>query len=197
MGNLLVIDGGRSRCRAAVFTAGGTMSDYGEGPGLPPTSDPDAAAAAAAAAVALSGAPLVGVEAACAGLAGVLSSSSVASETARLLSGRLGVERVLVTGDVVTAHAGALGGQPGVVVVAGTGAVALALSGTGTVARADGCGHLLGDAGSGYWIGRAGLEAALRATDGRDGGSLNLARRAEAHLGPLRLLPARLAASPK
>lgn len=32
--------------------------------------------------------------------------------------------------------------------------------------RADGWGHLLGDCGSGAWIGRAGLEAAPRAYDG-------------------------------
>jgi N-acetylglucosamine kinase-like BadF-type ATPase len=51
-------------------------------------------------------------------------------------------------------------------VAAGTGAVAFALGATGT-ALVDGWGNLLGDAGSGYWIGRAGLDAALRAHDGR------------------------------
>ena len=48
----------------------------------------------------------------------------------------------------------------------GTGVVVLALSET-TVAKVDGWGYLLGDAGCGYWIGRAGLDAALRAFDGR------------------------------
>jgi N-acetylglucosamine kinase-like BadF-type ATPase len=40
----------------------------------------------------------------------------------------------------------------------------------------DGWGYLLGDAGGGSWIGRAGLQAALRAADGRPGGSELLRR---------------------
>ena len=39
--------------------------------------------------------------------------------------------------------------------------------GAKAVARVDGWGNLLGDAGSGYWIGRAALEAVMRAHDGR------------------------------
>jgi len=35
------------------------------------------------------------------------------------------------------------------------------------MARVDGWGNLIGDAGSAYWIGRAGLEAAMRSYDGR------------------------------
>ncbi|MDT3399162.1 ATPase, partial [Streptomyces sp. B1866] len=58
--------------------------------------------------------------------------------------------------------------------------------------RADGWGHLLGDCGGGAWIGRAGLEAALRAYDGRDGGSRPLLDRAEAVFGPAGELPGRL-----
>ncbi|HEX8929793.1 MAG TPA: BadF/BadG/BcrA/BcrD ATPase family protein, partial [Actinomycetota bacterium] len=56
----------------------------------------------------------------------------------------------------------------------------------------DGWGHLLGDCGGGAWIGRAGLEAALRAHDGRPGGSAALLARAEESFGPVRELPGRL-----
>lgn len=72
------------------------------------------------------------------------------------------------------------------VVAAGTGAIALAVGpGAGRrVARVDGWGWLLGDAGSGYEVGRRGLAAALRAHDGR-GGSPLLAKLAERELGPL------------
>jgi N-acetylglucosamine kinase-like BadF-type ATPase len=88
-----------------------------------------------------------------------------------------------VTNDAVTAHLGALGGEPGAVIVAGTGAIALAGSEAGW-ARADGWGTMLGDAGGGYWIARRALDAALRAHDGR-GGSEALRVAAEARFGPL------------
>jgi N-acetylglucosamine kinase-like BadF-type ATPase len=57
------------------------------------------------------------------------------------------------------------------------------------VACVDGWGHLLGDAGSGFWVGRRGLDAALRAHDGRGGGSPVLARLVERDIGPLDRLP--------
>jgi N-acetylglucosamine kinase-like BadF-type ATPase len=53
------------------------------------------------------------------------------------------------------------------VLVAGTGAVAVAIDGDGTLRRADGWGMWLGDEGSGRWIGQRGLTAVLRAADGR------------------------------
>lgn len=103
----------------------------------------------------------------------------------------LGVRRLALASDAVTAYAGALGRVPGTVVAGGTGLVAL---GTDLVRwrRADGWGHLLGDCGGGAWIGRAGLEAALRAHDGRPGGSPALLARAEALFGPVGGLPGRL-----
>ncbi|RNG09619.1 N-acetylglucosamine kinase, partial [Streptomyces botrytidirepellens] len=58
--------------------------------------------------------------------------------------------------------------------------------------RADGWGHLLGDCGGGAWIGRAGLEAAMRAYDGREGGSQPLLDRLEAVFGPAAELPGTL-----
>ena len=79
---------------------------------------------------------------------------------------RSGVTRVLMAHDSVTSYLGALGDERGVVVASGTGVVTLAV-GQASVARVDGWGNLLGDAGSGYWIGRAALEAVMRAHDGR------------------------------
>ncbi|WP_244321256.1 N-acetylglucosamine kinase [Streptomyces melanosporofaciens] len=63
---------------------------------------------------------------------------------------------------------------------------------TGGWRRADGWGHLLGDCGGGAWIGRAGLEAAMRAYDGREGGSKPLLARLEAVFGPATGLPGQL-----
>ncbi|MFC7863023.1 N-acetylglucosamine kinase [Streptomyces murinus] len=104
------------------------------------------------------------------------------------LARALGVRRVALAADAVTAYAGALGSRPGAVLAAGTGLIAIGTDLTGW-RRADGWGHLLGDCGGGAWIGRAGLEAALRAHDGRAGGSAALLRCAEEQFGPVRQLP--------
>ena len=77
-----------------------------------------------------------------------------------------GVREVYLAHDSVTSYLGALGDEPGVVVAAGTGVVTLAV-GAHDVARIDGWGNLIGDAGSGYWLGRAALDAVMRAYDGR------------------------------
>ena len=55
----------------------------------------------------------------------------------------------------------------GVALICGTGSIVYGRSADGHLARAGGWGHLLGDEGSGYAIGLAGLRAILRAYDGR------------------------------
>jgi N-acetylglucosamine kinase-like BadF-type ATPase len=55
----------------------------------------------------------------------------------------------------------------GIGVICGTGATVVGRSPAGATARADGWGHLLGDDGSGYWIGMQGLRAIFQAVDGR------------------------------
>ncbi|MFD6278002.1 N-acetylglucosamine kinase [Streptomyces sp. NPDC060209] len=104
------------------------------------------------------------------------------------LADALGVRRVALAADAVTAYAGALGQRPGAVVAGGTGMIALGTD-LRTWRRADGWGHLLGDSGGGAWIGRAGLDAAMRAHDGRRGGSPALLARLEAAFGPVTGLP--------
>jgi len=78
----------------------------------------------------------------------------------------LGARSLSVAHDSITSFLGALGDGRGAVVASGTGVVTLAV-GRAEVARVDGWGYLLGDAGSGYWIGRAAFDAVLRANDGR------------------------------
>lgn len=127
------------------------------------------------------------------GVAGGLEYPAAVTELAELLASAPWLQTT-VTGDIVTAHAGALRGGRGVVLVAGTGAVALAVDATGQITKVDGNGYLLGDAGSGFSVGRAGLEAALRHRDGRPDGSEELAEAAEARFGGLATFPARLQA---
>ncbi|MFI6463712.1 N-acetylglucosamine kinase [Streptomyces sp. NPDC050538] len=107
------------------------------------------------------------------------------------LAREFGVRTVALVADAVTAYAGALGTRPGAVVAAGTGLIAIGTDLT-RWRRADGWGHLLGDCGGGAWIGRAGLEAALRAHDGRDGGSEALLSCAEEQFGAMAGLPGKV-----
>lgn len=94
------------------------------------------------------------------GVAGALAAPTAADELADALSSRWRMP-ACVTSDVVTAHLGALGGAAGTILVAGTGAVAWSLSPDGESRLADGLGPDVGDRGSGYWIGRAGISAAI------------------------------------
>ncbi|MGW5211803.1 N-acetylglucosamine kinase [Streptomyces sp. NPDC004051] len=126
------------------------------------------------------------------GAAGLASlGDALRAELPGALARELGVRRVALAADAVTAYVGALGSRPGAVVAAGTGLIAVGTDLTGW-RRADGWGHLLGDCGGGAWIGRAGLEAALRAHDGRAGGSGRLLECAEEMFGPAAALPGHL-----
>ncbi|MGW9557409.1 N-acetylglucosamine kinase [Nocardiopsis sp. NPDC055551] len=116
-------------------------------------------------------------------------------ELVRGLRGRVPVGTVVLAGDSVTTHVGALGGRPGVVVAAGTGAVALGTDLERTWSRADGWGILLGDHGGGAWVGREGLQAALRAHDGRRGGSSTLSSHLTARFGSVSALEHRVYAA--
>jgi glucosamine kinase len=78
---------------------------------------------------------------------------------------------VHVTGDADAARCGAFLGAPGIVVIAGTGSVALGWDGE-RFARAGGYGFLLGDEGSAYWIGREAVRAALRLDEQAAGSEL-------------------------
>lgn len=76
-------------------------------------------------------------------------------------------DRLLITTDVELAMAAAFGTGPGLLLVAGTGSIALHRDATGAVRRAGGHGWQMGDEGSGYWIGRQALQAVSQAHDGR------------------------------
>jgi len=75
--------------------------------------------------------------------------------------------RVLVVNDALIALAAGARDAPGIVIIAGTGSIAYGRNAAGDAARAGGRGHMIGDEGSGYWIGREALAAVMRASDGR------------------------------
>jgi N-acetylglucosamine kinase-like BadF-type ATPase len=102
----------------------------------------------------------------CLGIAGV-----DRPDDARLVRGimkRIGYKaRVLVVNDALVALEAGAPGIPGVVLIAGTGSIAYGRNDHNEAARAGGWGYMLGDEGSGYWIGRAALRAVLREADRR------------------------------
>jgi N-acetylglucosamine kinase-like BadF-type ATPase len=77
-----------------------------------------------------------------------------------------GIPLQVVT-DADVALEGAFGGEPGIVLVAGTGSICFGRNHLGQTARAGGWGHLLGDEGSATWIALEALKAALQVHDGR------------------------------
>jgi N-acetylglucosamine kinase-like BadF-type ATPase len=105
------------------------------------------------------------------------------AELAGHLHRRIATRSVIIASDALTTHLGALGGRAGSVVAAGTGVIGLGTDHESTWHRVDGWGHLLGDQGSGSWIGARGLRAALRHGDGRDGGSAYLHPRLRERFG--------------
>ncbi len=73
---------------------------------------------------------------------------------------------VQVTHDSLIALEAAFEGESGIIVVSGTGTVCLARTNSGEFLRAGGWGYLIGDEGSGYALGAAGLRAVAHAFDG-------------------------------
>jgi glucosamine kinase len=72
----------------------------------------------------------------------------------------------IVVNDVVGAWATATGVRPGVAVISGTGSNVFGVGSDGRCWRAGGWGHVLGDEGSGYWIGLKAISAVLHDRDG-------------------------------
>lgn len=68
--------------------------------------------------------------------------------------------------DLECSHAGALGGQDGISLVAGTGSMTWG-TWKGRSVRCGGWGEVFGDEGSAYWIAREGLSLFSRMSDGR------------------------------
>jgi glucosamine kinase len=102
----------------------------------------------------------------CLGMAGVDRPRD--AEIVHGILGRIGHRaRVLVVNDALIALEAGLPEAPGIVLIAGTGSIAYGRDTAGRAARAGGWGYVLGDEGSGYWLGRQALRAVVRSADGR------------------------------
>ena len=101
-----------------------------------------------------------GFEAACFGMSGG------ADDKRAILAAVARPGRIEVINDAEAALEGAACGGPGVVVIAGTGSIALARDVAGNTVRSGGWGHVFGDEGGAFDIVRRALREALAAEEG-------------------------------
>ena len=165
---ILAIDGGQSTTLALLAAPDGTILGAGLGGPANHVHEPGGMERmrrtlrqVTEGAFAAAGLPFGPVHCACFGMTGNM---DAAQEIAREF---LVVDTLRVVHDSVTALAGASLAQAGVVVIAGTGAVAYGEDGQGASAMSSGWGYIMGDEGSAYDIGILALRAATSAADGR------------------------------
>ncbi len=166
-------------CRLALAGSGRVIAE-GQGPGVCHLAAPEGPerfgaalkgsleqALAQQAEAAAASASLV---AAAVGASGIEQGTAVQEQGRQLAALALGLapEKVAVTGDERTALRGAFGGGPGLVVISGTGTIAVGRNADGQEHRCAGWGWLLDGAGSAMDIGRDGLALSLRMADGRE-----------------------------
>ncbi|MFD2369017.1 N-acetylglucosamine kinase [Brevibacillus sp. GCM10020057] len=166
----IALDGGGTRTRAAICDASGEIAAFAAGDAGNPLSRPWEA-----------------VEGTVRQLIGELlqKASATADDVSALYLGLAGADRpeikdrltaafaaewgkrLVLDNDAVAALYAGTWGEPGVVLIAGTGSIAYAVTAKGERYRTGGWGYLLGDEGSGYDLGRRAAAAVMRATDGR------------------------------
>lgn len=168
MNLILGVDGGQSSTAALLATGEGRVLGVGAGGPANHIHEPggvqrmeNSLGTAVRSAFASAGLEPGRIASACFGMTGGM--DLVPALAPRFLE----TDRLVVVHDTVTALAGASRGQPGLLIISGTGAIAYGRTMDGREARADGAGYLLGDEGSGYWIGLQALRAYARALDGR------------------------------
>ena len=118
------------------------------------------------------------IEAICLGLAGVgrpedievVKSIVQELQNSRLLpiTWELPASNIVICNDALIALVGGVGYPVGIVVAAGTGSIIFGQNHNGDTKRVSGWGYILGDEGSAYKISVAGMQAALKAYDGRE-----------------------------
>jgi len=156
----LGVDGGGSGCRAVLADASGRVLGRGAAGPANVFSNPEGALSNVLAATqqAMAGVCEARQVIAALGLAGVNAAGDG-------IAARLPFAKSLVVPDILAAIKGALGDAPGIVAAIGTGSV-FARQLDGQVTSVGGWGLVLGDEGSGAWLGRALCAQALRAADG-------------------------------
>ena len=160
----LGVDGGQSKTTAVIGDENGRVLGSGRGGPCNHAGAPEGRAKfinaistslSAACSEAGVDAATVRFASACLGLSGG------PADKQAILGQILAADQMLVTDDATIALSGALAGEPGIVVIAGTGSIAFGRNAQGRTARAGGWGYLFGDEGGGFWIARQAMRAAL------------------------------------
>jgi glucosamine kinase len=160
------IDAGGTATRCVVSTLAGVVRHRASAGGANQNSSGGRPADALAAVLSdVEGAAVVGGVVATAGSAGARARALAAADEAWRVSGL--TAPVEVTTDLEAAFAAGTPAPAGVLLIAGTGAVAARFENHRVVRRADGYGWLAADEGSAVWLGREAVRAVLRALDGR------------------------------
>ncbi|MCI9889977.1 hypothetical protein JT358_16210 [Micrococcales bacterium 31B] len=179
---VMAADIGGTRSRIALLRIPGAgrrdenrgiyVVDYVEGPGANFRSNPEHAAANVSESLSALRSSARGISSACLGIAGAGAAGH--AEVARFV--RTGLDRarfdydpsgIEVTSDLDVAFHGAGALDAGLLVLAGTGAVAARFDAGTLTRRCDGMGWMLGDQGSAAWIARRCLEAVAADVDQR------------------------------
>ncbi|MFC4533369.1 N-acetylglucosamine kinase [Sphaerisporangium dianthi] len=168
------VDGGGTSTRCLIATFGGEILARGLAGGANPRSarDPGGNLARALSEALSQIGPRFGPGDVAGGVFGLAGASEAGRRQAHAITAdawrSAGLPgRPVIVPDILVAFAGATPEPSGSVVIAGTGAVAARVEDRAMVRRCDGYGWLLGDQGSGVWIGRRAVQAALAAIDGR------------------------------
>ncbi|RDI38278.1 BadF/BadG/BcrA/BcrD ATPase family protein [Gluconacetobacter liquefaciens] len=160
---LLAMDGGGSKTLLVLINRDAVVRDVRRAGGTNPFDRPDWRMEMAGLLADLPG----GIVAAGFGMAGYGGSPTVSACQDDLLV-EWGRCPYIVCNDVDIACAGAFGGGAGILLLAGTGSMVWATDQTGQALRVGGWGHLFGDEGSAFWIGREALGTLTRGLDGRE-----------------------------
>lgn len=168
---LIGIDGGGTKTVALL--ADGTGNVLGRGVGGPSNyqvvglqATGDAIQSAIRAAFGAAGLAPCPPRAICLGLAGVDRPDDYAALNGWARAQWPGLPVSIVNDAMLVLAAGTPDGW-GIGVISGTGSIVYGRDPQGRMVRAGGWGHILGDEGSGFWIGLAALQAVARADDGR------------------------------
>jgi len=159
------IDGGGSKTLVASADRNGRALRLERGRGTSPLESPGWRDALAEQARRFADAPGLAAVAAALPAFGEVETASAAQQQA--IAELFGAVPQRLLNDVDAAHLGAFGAGPGILILAGTGSMAWARDAAGASHRTGGWGDVIGDEGSGYWIGSRVLGAVSKAIDGR------------------------------
>jgi N-acetylglucosamine kinase-like BadF-type ATPase len=169
MSLVIGIDGGGSKCTAALSDGERVLATHTSGGCNLNTISPEkvrlALEEAVRGAVAQAGIDLATVRSVCAGVAGA-ASQQTADGIREMMASILPPSTLLqVVGDTTIALEAEFGGGAGVVCISGTGSIAFGRNERGEFARAGGWGRPVSDEGSGHWIGQRAIAECLHALD--------------------------------